>query len=347
MTGRCALAWAVALGLLVPRAPRAGEWSGAAAADEAAMAKDLLQTAGVKSGLAFHLGCGRAESPGLAAALAEQGLVVHGLAIDDAACQRARKAIEAKGLAGRAMVERVALNPLPYLNDLANLVVAEDMAALAAAGVTREEILRILAPGGVLCTREAGKWTRSVKPRPREMDDRTHPQHGPDGNMVSADKAFRFPIGFRWVAGVPMNLVRWAGVRGWVVANGRCFTLSSTQLENVGLRVKPHYLVARDAWNGLPLWKVNCETTDDGSYLTWVNAGPLAADDARAYATRKDKVIAADAATRGFLWLASAADGSKIAEFPLAAPPTFEGIAIAGDAIYVSLQDGSLVCFRK
>ncbi len=270
---------------------------GAAAADEAALAKDLLQAAGVKQGLALHVGCGRAETPGLTAALAEQGLVVHGLAIDDAAAERARKAIEAKNLAGRAMVERVPLKPLPYLNDLANVVAVEDMAAIAAAGVTRDELLRVLGPGGALCVLEGGKWAKTVKPRPKEMDDWSHPQHGPDGNMVSADKVFRFPIGFRWIDGVPMNLVRWAGVRGWVVANGRCFTLSSTQLENIGLREKPHHLVARDAWNGLPLWKINCETTDDGSYLTWVNAGPLAADDARVYALKKDKVIAVNAAT--------------------------------------------------
>lgn len=266
-------------------------------ADEAAMAKEVFQAAGVKTGLAFHVGCGRVESPDLTAALAEQGLVVHGLALDEAAAGRARKAIEAKNLAGRAMVECVALPPLPYLNDLANLVVAEDLAALAAAGVTRDELLRVLAPGGKLCVLEGGKWAATLKLRPQEMDDWSHPQHGADGNMVSADKAFRFPIGFRWIDGVPMNLVRWAGVRGWVVANGRCFTLSSTQLENVGLREKPHYLVARDAWNGLPLWKINCETTDDGSYLTWTNAGPLAADDARVYALKKDKVIAVNAAT--------------------------------------------------
>ncbi|HPD13520.1 MAG TPA: PQQ-binding-like beta-propeller repeat protein [Planctomycetota bacterium] len=261
------------------------------------MAKEVLQAAMLKTGLAFHIGCGRAESPGLTAALAEQGLVVHGLALDEAAAARARKAIEAKNLAGRAMVECVAPKPLPYLNDLANLVVVEDLAALAAAGVTRDELLRVLAPGGKLCILEAGKWAATMKPRPQEMDDWSHPQHGPDGNMVSADKAFRFPIGFRWIDGVPMNLVRWAGVRGWVVANGRCFTLSSTQLENVGLREKPHYLVARDAWNGLPLWKINCETTDDGSYLTWTNAGPLAADDARVYAVKRDKAIAVHAAT--------------------------------------------------
>jgi len=293
VTRRSMVVWGIALGVLAAfwgLPPAFGE-------DEAATARAILQAAGVKTGLAFHIGCGRAEAPGLTAALAEQGLVVHGLAIDDAAADRARKAIEAKNLAGRAMVERVALKPLPYLSDLANLVVVEDMAALAAAGVTRDELLRVLAPGGALCVLEGGKWAKTGKPRPKEMDDWTHPQHGPDGNMVSADTAFKFPIGFRWIDGVPMNLVRWAGVRGWVVANGRCFTLSSTQLENIGLREKPHYLAARDAWNGLPLWKINCETTDDGSYLTWVNAGPLAADDARVYALKKDKVIAVNAAT--------------------------------------------------
>jgi hypothetical protein len=47
----------------------------------------------------------------------------------------------------------------------------------------------------------------------------------------------------------------------------------------------------------------------------------------------------------GFLWIASAADGKKLAELPLSAPPTFAGIAVAADRIFVSLQDGSLVSF--
>jgi len=289
VTRRSVVLWSLGLGLMVSQL--------AFAADDAATAKAVLDAAGVKSGVAFHLGCGQKDSPGLTAALADQGLVVHGLALDDAAADRARKAVEAKSLAGRAMVERVAPNPLPYLSDLANLIVVEDMAALTAAGVTRDEILRVLAPGGVLATLDGGKWTKFVKPRPREMDDWTHTSHGADGNMVSNDKVFRFPIGLRWIDGVPMNMVRWAGVRGWIVANGRCFALSSTELENVFRREKTHYLVARDAFNGFPLWKIGCGTGDDGSYLTWVNAGPLAADDARVYALKKDKVIAVDAAT--------------------------------------------------
>ncbi|MBM3888710.1 MAG: PQQ-like beta-propeller repeat protein, partial [Verrucomicrobia bacterium] len=306
-----------------------GTWLPAAFAQgsrgaEAALAKEVLQTSGVKSGLILHLGCGRTQTPGLTAALAAQsGWLVHGLALDDAACARARRAIEAKGLAGRAMVERINFKDLPYLTDLANLVVVEDLAALAARGVSRDELMRVLAPGGVLCVREGARWTRTVNPRPREMDDWTHPQHGADGNMVSEDRLVRFPLGLRWLDGLPLNLNRWAACRGWVVANGRVFTLSSTELENVGAKEKPHYLTARDAWNGLPLWKINCETFDDGAFLRWENVPPLAADDRRVYAPKKDKLIAADAAT-----------GAILRTFPTKFPPTrlllTDGVLVVG-----------------
>ena len=45
------------------------------------------------------------------------------------------------------------------------------------------------------------------------------------------------------------------------------------------------------------MWKLDCETKDDGAFLNWDNAGPIVADDHRVYAVKKDKVIAADAAT--------------------------------------------------
>ncbi|MBM4047643.1 MAG: class I SAM-dependent methyltransferase, partial [Planctomycetes bacterium] len=271
---------------------------------DAALARELLQKAELRAGLVLHLGCGQKDTPGLTAALAESpSIFVHGLALDDAACARARKAIEAAGVTGRAMVECVPLNSLPYLSDLANLVVVEDPAALTKLGVTRKELLRVLAPRGSLLIHERGmltgkKWTRTVKPRPKAMDDWTHPQHGPDMNMVSSDRLVKFPLGFRWLDGLPVNVNRWAACRGWIVANGRVFTLSSTELDNLRPnQPKTHYLAARDAWNGLPLWRVNCETTDDGSYLTWQNAGPLVADDRRVYVVKKDKTIAVDAAT--------------------------------------------------
>jgi outer membrane protein assembly factor BamB len=46
----------------------------------------------------------------------------------------------------------------------------------------------------------------------------------------------------------------------------------------------------------------------------------------------------------GVLWLASTADGRKLAEYALEAVPAWDGIAVAGDKVFVSLSDGGLVC---
>ena len=103
-----------------------------------------------RQGLCIHLGCGRANTPGLIAQLARNsGFLAKIIALDEALSKRAHKAIDAKGMAGRA--DRKAdppFNPLPYLNDLARVVVVENFAALAAQGLTKEEILRVTSPNG-------------------------------------------------------------------------------------------------------------------------------------------------------------------------------------------------------
>ncbi|GMV80898.1 MAG: hypothetical protein AMXMBFR7_20820 [Planctomycetota bacterium] len=285
--------WVAALLLSAMAAGLSPVQAGAAAADAQAVLKQFER----KTGLCAVWGCGREGSAELLAQLAAQSeMLVHGLAQDEAALERARAAIRAQGVTGRATAERIELKTLPYVNDLVDLLVVEDPAALAAMGITKEECFRAIAPEGALCEKQGGTWTLSRKPRPAEMDDWTHVQHGPDGNMVSSDKLIRFPIGLRWVDGLPKNLNRWASVRGWVISRGHCFALSATELENLEApNKKDHYLVARNAFNGLPLWKINCETTDDGAALYWLNAGPLASEPARVYAAQKDKAIAVDA----------------------------------------------------
>jgi hypothetical protein len=206
--GERALALGTAIGLVLLGL-------GGAAAGRETSAKDLLKLAGADVGFCVHLGCGREKTADLTADLAaDSRMLVHGLALDDASLERARKAIEAKDLSGRAMVEKVPVNPLPYLRDLANLVVIEDFDVLAAGGLTRAEVDRIVAPGGVVCIQKGSRWTRTVKVHPREMDDWTHPFHGADGNRVSSDRFVQFPVGLRWQDGVPMNFNLRLGGRG-------------------------------------------------------------------------------------------------------------------------------------
>ncbi len=103
--------------------------------DDLQDAKTILKSVSNQSGLCVDLG------GTLAADLAaNSGYLVHGIALDDASLARVRAAINAKGVAGQANVEKIAVVPLPYLRDLANIVVVEDMSALQKAGVKMEEI---------------------------------------------------------------------------------------------------------------------------------------------------------------------------------------------------------------
>jgi len=80
-------------------------------------------------------------------------------------------------------------------------------------------------------------------------------------------------------------------------------------------------------------------------------AGPPEPAEAR---TSNLKLKAPDKAEAAFLgkqgavlWGVSAADGKTLAEYKLESSPVFDGMIAARSRIYISLQDGSLVCFGK
>ncbi|MCG3179236.1 MAG: Outer membrane protein assembly factor BamB [Phycisphaerae bacterium] len=276
-----------------------------AAADPSGQVRDILAACPDHFGLWIHLGCGQADSPALTAELAAGGqMLVNGLALDDAALARAREAIQSADMAGRAMAEKLERQPagpaLPYLPDLARAVIVQDMAAVEAAGITPQEIQRVLAPGGVLCVQADGKWKATVKPRPAGMDEWAQQQHGPDGNMASGERTIAFPIDLRWIDGVPFGrggFASNASCRAIVLAGGRCFSISIDDVANLATGRPDAWLLARDAWSGLPLWKVNCEGTWGKVELDWRNIWPLVATDKRVYVARKSDVAILDAAT--------------------------------------------------
>jgi len=164
-----------------------------------ALAQDAAEIArgtGIEAGLVVHVGStdGRLE-----AELAKGGRrLVHGLALDDRARDAARTAIADAGLYGLAWVETAATLPrLPYADNLVNLLVA-DADALGRNAPGSEEMARVVAPRGAMYLKQGGKWTKSVKPMPAEMDEWTHWDHGPDGNPVSRDSLVKPTNSLRW-----------------------------------------------------------------------------------------------------------------------------------------------------
>ncbi|MFH1739381.1 MAG: PQQ-binding-like beta-propeller repeat protein, partial [bacterium] len=230
-----------------------GGWYGpAVAADEHVLAKRILEDAGVKGGLIVHLGCGDGK---LTAALrVNDSFFVHGLDADAANVEQARAHIQSLGIYGPVSAEQWTNDYLPYTDNLVNLLVSEDLGA-----IPMDEVMRVLAPLGVAYIKREGKWTKSVKPWPEEIDEWTHYLHDASGNAVAKDTRVGPPQDLQWVAkplyGRSHEID--SSVPALVSAEGRIFYILDEGLTGItDERLPPQWaLIARDAFNGLLLWK--------------------------------------------------------------------------------------------
>ncbi|MFQ6096266.1 MAG: PQQ-binding-like beta-propeller repeat protein [Armatimonadota bacterium] len=233
-----------------------GAWAWAAAcvcaADKRddAKARAILEATGVKGGLVVHIGCGDGR---LTAALrANDRYIVHGLDTDAANVERARDYVWSRGLWGQVTVERWDGKRLPYTDNLVNLVVWQKPGDLS-----MNEVRRVLAPNGVAYIKVGRKWTKSVKPRPKDIDEWTHYLHDATNNAVAHDSVVGPPRHVQWV-GSP----KWArhhdhmaSMSALVSAGGRVFYIfDEGPTASIELPSK-WSLIARDAFSGVILWK--------------------------------------------------------------------------------------------
>ncbi len=213
-----------------------------------ARARQILEAAGVKGGLVVHVGCGDGN---LTAALrAGDSYLVQGLDRDTQNVEKAREHVDLLGLYGIVTVEHWTDGCLPYIDNLVNLVVSEDLA-----DVSMDEVMRVLCPGGVAYVGQDGKWKKTLKSRPDEIDEWTHYLHGSDNNAVANDSVVASPCHTQW-SGDP----KWArhhnhlaSTSAMVSSGGRLFAIVD-EGPNVSLAQPAKWrLVARDACTGVIL----------------------------------------------------------------------------------------------
>ena len=215
-------------------------------------AQQILGVTGTKGGLVVHLGCGDGK---LTAALhACDSYLVHGLDTDAANVEKARSHIRSLDLYGPVSVERWAdAARLPYADNLVNLVVAEDPGK-----APMDEVMRVLAPLGVAYVKGAdGKWAKTVKPWPKDIDEWTHWLHDAGNNAVAHDTRVGPPQRMQWVADPIWSrgheLV--TSVGAVVTARGRIIYAVDEGQPGIYVLPSKWMLVARDAFNGVLLWK--------------------------------------------------------------------------------------------
>ena len=218
--------------------------------DAVVQAKQILEATGIQGGLVVHIGCGDGQLR--AARRAGDAFLVHGLAAEPSAVKRARQRIRAAGHYGVVSVDQLRGQRLPYVDNLVNLVVSEKLGR-----VPMSEVLRVLAPQGVAYIRQEGTWTRTVKPRPQDIDEWTHYFHDASGNAVAQDKTVGPPRHLQWV-GSPRwsrHHDRMASMSALVSSGGRMFYIMD-EGSRVSIQLPSKWtLIARDAFNGTILWK--------------------------------------------------------------------------------------------
>ena len=269
-----------------------------AAYSQAQSAPDIIKESGVKGGLVVHLGPG--DGKFTAALRADNRFIVHGLYRRKQQVNEARNHIRQLKRYGAVSVQHWDKSFLPYADNLVNLVVVEDPG-----GVPMKEITRVLTPLGAAMIKSGDVWKKVSKPWPGEIDEWTHYLHGPDNNAVAQDTRVGLPTRTQWI-GAPKfarSHEQLASLSAMVTARGRIFYVIDEGL-TADIRMPARWrLIARDAFNGVVLWKRKIEKWSD--HLHSFRSGPpdlpfrLVARGDRVYVTLglDEPVTALDAAT--------------------------------------------------
>jgi len=222
-------------------------------------ADTLRDAGGVKGGFVVHLGCGdpstgSGQAGKLTAALKlSDAYIVHALDTDPANVAKARERFLAGKFNGTVSAAVFDGRHLPYIDNMVNLLVLSSRFK-----VPRSEMMRVLAPGGVLLERSGGSWKRTVKPVGAKMDEWTHYLHGPDNNAVSADTVITAPIRHLQWKGSPKysrHHDKSSSIPAVVTTGGRVFYIVDEGPRASILWDSDWKVVARDAFNGVILWK--------------------------------------------------------------------------------------------
>ncbi|MCD6303937.1 MAG: PQQ-binding-like beta-propeller repeat protein [Planctomycetes bacterium] len=329
---------AMAFGMAVACA--AAAWGGESTVGGAAEASRLLGASGLKGGLIVRVGGADGK---LIAALAEAGpFVVQGLCDEPDAVAAAKRYVRSAGVYGKASVAAFDGKNLPYVDELVNLLLVYKAGGLSAA-----EVKRVLAPGGQALVKAGqdipGLATRNVeglegwraykKPRPKAIDEWTHYLHDPRGTFVSDDLVAGHPRGLRWTGGPfwARSHEHTASMNAMVSAGGRVFyVMDEGPTDSIQLPPE-NYLTARDAFNGVILWKRHLH--DWFNWLFPLKSGPGWLP--RRLVAVGERLYIAPGLGQNLLCL-DAATGKVVREYPATAS-TFE-LIVSGGVIFAAVD---------
>ena len=194
-----------------------------------------LEEPSLRPGLCVVVGCDKAIT--LTAAQAKGKYLVQGLCTDKKKIDSIRKELIKKSAYGKVTIALQNGNRLPYIDNLINVLVVVDQGT-----ISREELMRVVAPYGVALFKKGSTWKKVTKAYPKEMDEWKQKGYNAARSSVSQDALVAPPTRLQWLTQEKYdreNLTQLlsAGGRNFYIFNGT-------------------KLVARDAFNGTRLWEI-------------------------------------------------------------------------------------------
>lgn len=242
---------------------------------------DALRDGTLRAGLCIVVGCDSADA--LIRSRMDGRYLVQGVCTDGKKATAIRTELVAKGAAGKVSIAPSDGTHLPYIDNVVNVIVVVDQGQ-----IRREEIMRVVAPYGAALFKENGTWVKVGKPYPTAMDDWPMFAHDLKRSNVLRDRMVKVPSGLQWLAGSPMAEYM---TNQAITSGGRIFYSRSRHMKNREFDGTRGLLMARDAFNGLLLWKRELQTGH-----AW-RRSCMAVDGDRLYVTIDEGVVALDAPT--------------------------------------------------
>lgn len=216
---------------------------------------EVISAAKATRGLIVHLDC---DDGRLTAALHARGSsIVQGLDTDPQDLSKARAYIQRRGIYGPVSIARLEGDRLPYADNVVNLLVADNLGDIGL-----DEVTRVLAPGASAYIKRGGRWSRIVKPWPKGVDEWTHYAHDSSGNPVANDRLVGPPRHLQWTEDPrhTRSHEHTPSIMAVVSSAGRVFYIADAGPTSAVQRPPRWSLVARDAFNGILLWKRPIDT---------------------------------------------------------------------------------------
>lgn len=228
---------------------------------------DVLQQQGVTGGVIVQLDCGDGEA--ITAFQGSDRFLVQGLDKDPRAVATARTELRQANAYGAITVAEYDGRHLPYVNRSVNAILAE-----AGTTVADQEMLRVLAPGGIAMIRQADGWRTLTKSRSPETDDWTHYLYDASGNAVSHDKAVDTPFYIQWYSSPKWarSHDRLTSMPAMVSSAGKVFYIIDEGPTSDIILPADWKLIAKDAFNGVTLWKRDIQRWEN--HLRAFRSGP-------------------------------------------------------------------------